>query len=169
MAARDAQVRLAQKNVLETGKFREYIGREDGRKRGDRPNYSGNALSLVSVRGNRATDSQGKEHSLTTAKPVGRDAQTEGITVRLRGSTQTEDRQKESLRPFAESLREIIQTSGRMTLGEAATRLKTGARKAQFEAAMRGVKSFSAFLKLFPGVFKLEIPAAGGTARVALV
>ena len=171
MAAQDAQVRLAQKNVLETGKFREYIGREDGRKRGDRPNYSGNALSLVSVRGNRATDSQGKEHSLTTAKPVGRDAQTEGITVRLRGSTQTEERQKESLGPFAESLREIIQTSGRtrMTLGEAATRLKTGARKAQFEAAMRGVKSFSAFLKLFPGVFRLEIPAAGGTTRVALV
>ena len=41
MAAQDAQVRLAQKNVLETGKFREYIGREEGRKRGDRPNYSG--------------------------------------------------------------------------------------------------------------------------------
>ena len=118
----------------------------------------------MSVRGNRATDSQGKEHSLTTAKPVGRDAQTEGITVRLRGSTQTEGGQKESLGPFADALREIIQTSGRtrMTLGEAATRLKTGARKAQFEAAMRGVKSFSAFLKLFPGVFKLEIPAAGG-------
>ena len=34
MAAQDAQVRLAQKNVEQTGKFREYIGRGDRRKRG---------------------------------------------------------------------------------------------------------------------------------------
>ena len=34
MAAQDAQVRLAQKNATETGTFREYIGRDDRRKRG---------------------------------------------------------------------------------------------------------------------------------------
>merc|ERR1712155_412519 len=34
MAAQDAQVRLAQTNILEAGKFREYIGREGGRKMG---------------------------------------------------------------------------------------------------------------------------------------
>ena len=34
MAAQDAQVRLAPNNVEETGAFREYIGRDDRRKRG---------------------------------------------------------------------------------------------------------------------------------------
>ena len=85
MAAQDAQVRLAQKNVEATGAFREYIGRDDRRKRGDRPNYSGSVVTLVNVRGNRAVDDQGKEHSLTTVKPVAQDAQTERISVRLRG------------------------------------------------------------------------------------
>ena len=170
MAAQDAQVRLAQKNVTNAGAFREYIGRDDRRKRGDRPNYSGTVVTLESVRGNKAIDSQGKEHSLTTVKPVDRDAQTERIAVRLRGSAQTDSRQRESLGPFAEQLREFIQNRGdaRLTLGEAAAWLKTGARKAQFEAAMRGVRSFSAFLKLFPEMFKVEIPAAGGTTRVRL-
>ena len=37
MAAQDAQVKLAQKNVEATGKFREYIGRDDRRKRGIGP------------------------------------------------------------------------------------------------------------------------------------
>ena len=60
MAAQDAQVRRAQKHVTETGKFREYIGRNDRRKRGDRPNYSGSAVTLESVRGNRAIDKQAR-------------------------------------------------------------------------------------------------------------
>ena len=170
MAAQDAQVRLAQKNVTDKGAFREYIGRDDRRKRGDRPNYSGTVVTLESVRGNKAIDSQGKEHSLTTVKPVPADAQTERIAVRLTGSAQTEARQRESLGPFAEQLREYIQNRGgaRLTLGQAAAFLKTGARKAQFEAAMRGVRSFSTFLRLFPEVFKVDVPAAGGTTRVGL-
>ena len=88
----------------------------------------------------------------------------------MRGSAQTDSRQRESLGPFAEQLREYIQNRGgaRLTLGQAAAFLKTGARKAQFEAAMRGVRSFSAFLKLFPEVFKVDVPAAGGTTRVGL-
>ena len=170
MAAQDAQVKLAQKNVEATGKFREYIGRDDRRKRGDRPTFSGEVITLQSVRGNRATDTQGKEHSLTTVKPVDRDARTEPIAVRLRGSAQTDARHRESLNPYAEQLREYISNRGgaRLTLGEAAAWLKTGGRKAQFEAAMRGVRSFSAFLKLFPEIFELDIPAAGGTTRVRL-
>ena len=107
---------------------------------------------------------------MTTVKPVPADAQTERIAVRLRGSAQTEARQRESLGPFAEQLREYINNRGgaRLTLGEAAAWVKSGARKARFEAAMRGVRSFSAFLKLFPEVFKVDVPAAGGTARVRL-
>ena len=123
------------------------------------------------MRGNKATDTQGKEHSLTTVKPVDRDARTEPIAVRLRGSAQTDARHRESLNPYAEQLREYISNRGsaRLTLGQAAAWLKTGGRKAQFEAAMRGVRSFSAFLKLFPEIFELDIPAAGGTTRVRLV
>ena len=171
MAAQDAQVRLAQKNVEATGKFREYIGRDDRRKRGDRPNYSGTVVTLESVSGNKAIDSEGKEHSLTTVKPVARDAISEPIAVHMRGSAQTDARQRESLGPFAEALRDILQSStgSRLTMGEAATRLKTGARKARFEAAMRGIRSFSTFVRLFPEMFELDIPAAGGTTRVRLV
>ena len=169
MAAQDAQVRLAQKNVTDKGAFRKYIGGRS-KQRGDRPNYSGTVVTLESVRGNRAVDSQGKEHSLTTVKPVDLDAETQPIAVRLRGSAQTDARQRESLGPFAEQLREFIQNRGdaRLSLGEAAAWLKTGARKARFEAAMRGVRSFSAFLKLFPEMFKVDVPAAGGTTRVRL-
>ena len=60
MATQDAQVRLAQKNVEATGKFREYIGRDDRRKRGTRPTFSGEVITLESARGNRAIDSQGE-------------------------------------------------------------------------------------------------------------
>ena len=171
MAAQDAQVRLAQNNVQATGKFREYIGRDDRRKRGDRPNFSGNVITLESVRGNKAIDDQGKEHSLTTIKPVARDARSEPIVVRMRGSAHTDARQRESLGPFAKALRDILQsnTGSRLTLGEAATRLKTGARKAQFEAAMRGIRSLSTFSRLFPEMFELGTPAAGGTMRVRWV
>ena len=112
MKAQDAQVRLAQKNAEATGKFREYIGRDDRRKRGDRPTYSGEVITLQSVRGNKATDTQGKEHSLTTVKPVDWDARTEPIAVRLRGSAQTDARQRESLNPYAEQLREYISNRG---------------------------------------------------------
>ena len=35
LADQDAQVRLAQKNVTDKGAFREYIGRDGCRKRGD--------------------------------------------------------------------------------------------------------------------------------------
>ena len=92
MQAQYAQVRLAQKNVKETGKFREYIGRDDRRKRGDMPHFPGGVITLESVRGNRAIDDQGKEHSLTTIKPVAQDARSEPIAVRIRGSAQTDTR-----------------------------------------------------------------------------
>ena len=123
------------------------------------------------MRGNNAIDEQGKEHSLTTIKPVARDARSEPIAVRLRGSAQTDARQRESLGPFAEHLRDFIQNRGdaRFTLGEAAAWLNTGARKARFEAATRTVRYFSAFLKLFPEIFELDIPAARGTTRFRLV
>ena len=104
MAAQDAQVRVAQHNVQATGKFREYIGRDDRRKRGDRPNFSGNVITLESVRGNKAIDGQGKEHSLTTIKPVARDARSEPVVVRMMGSAQTDARGRASgrlLRLFA--------------------------------------------------------------------
>ena len=44
MAAQDAQVRLAQKNVEETGAFREYIGLDDRRKRGAYQTSQGKSL-----------------------------------------------------------------------------------------------------------------------------
>ena len=44
MAAQDAQVRLAQNSVQATGKFREYVGRGDRRKRGTGLTSQGKSL-----------------------------------------------------------------------------------------------------------------------------
>jgi len=118
------------------------------------------------VRGNRAKDTEGKEHSLTTLKPVSEDARDTSITLRLVGSAQTEARQRQALEPFAGELREMLEARGdALTLGEAATRLR---RRPGFEAAMRGVRGFAAFLRLFPGVFEVQTGATGGAARVRL-
>jgi len=70
------------------------------------------------------------------------------------------------LEPFAGELREMLEARGdALTLGEAATRLR---RKAGFEAAMRGVRSFAGFLRLFPGMFEVQTGATGGASRVRL-
>ena len=86
-------------------------------------------------------------------KPVTQDAQTERVSVRLRGSAQTDARQKESLGPFAEALREFMHNRGgsRLSLGEVVAWLKTGARKAQFEAAMMGREELFGVFEAVPG------------------
>ena len=50
MAQQNAVIVTNQKNVQENGAVRTYIGREDIRRRGDRPQYSG-SVNLVSATG----------------------------------------------------------------------------------------------------------------------
>ena len=92
MAQQNAVVSTNQKN-MQQGAFRTYIGREDIRRRGDRPQYSGQVQLVSAIEGNRVKDSSGATHSMTLTKPVARDSQSTDIRVRLYGSTQTEDRQ----------------------------------------------------------------------------
>ena len=96
MAQQDAVVKGNQRNIQEQGGFRTYIGREDIRRRGDRPQYSGEVRLVSAVEGNRVKDSTGQTHSMTVAKPVSEQSASTAINVRLVGSTQTEQRKKRS-------------------------------------------------------------------------
>ena len=92
MAQQNAVVTTNQNNVQEQGAVRTYIGREDIRRRGDRPQYSGQVSLVSAVEGNRVKDSSGNAHSMTLTKPVPADSKSTTINVRLHGSSQTEDR-----------------------------------------------------------------------------
>ena len=97
-----------QRNVLEKGAFREYIGRDDQRKRGDRPNYNGTVKIVDSVSGNTVKATDGTIASLTTVRPV--DADSENVQIRLRqvGSAHTDNRKTRELQPYADKLAEIL-------------------------------------------------------------
>ena len=90
MAAQHNVTRNAQRGLEEKGAFREYIGRADARKRGDRPNYSGTVKLVDSIHGNTVKATDGTTHSLTTVRPVDKESKDVRITLRLAGSAQTE-------------------------------------------------------------------------------
>ena len=89
MAQQNAVVTKNQQNMQAEGAFRTYIGREDIRRRGDRPQYSGNVKLVDAVEGNRVKDGSGQTHSMTLTKPVPQGSENTDIRVRLAGSTQT--------------------------------------------------------------------------------
>ena len=58
MAQHNAVVTKNQQNMQKEGAFRTYIGREDIRRRGDRPQYSGNVTLVDAVEGNRVKETR---------------------------------------------------------------------------------------------------------------
>ena len=89
MKQHNAVVVQTQKNIQENGAYRTYIGKEDLRRRGDRPQYSGDVRLVAAVEGNRVIDGQGNTHSLTLAKPVPADSNITDIKARTSGSSKT--------------------------------------------------------------------------------
>ena len=98
MAQQNAVVSTNQRNVEDKGAVRQYIGREDIRRRGDRPQYSGSVSLVAAVEGNRVKDDKGNVHSMTLTKPVPQNSKSTDIKVRLYGSSQTEDRKREQFK-----------------------------------------------------------------------
>ena len=90
MAQQDAVVKTKQKNMTEQGGFRTYNGREDVRRGGDRPQFSGEARLVSAVEGNRARGNTGNTHSVTLAKPMPESNAPATINVRLAGSSSME-------------------------------------------------------------------------------
>ena len=86
-----------QNNMREQGGFRTYIGREDVRRRGDRPQYSGEVRLVDAIEGNRVNDSSGNTYSMTLAKPVPNTSASTAINVRLVGSSAVEQIKREEL------------------------------------------------------------------------
>ena len=105
IAHQNSIVERNQKNVQDNGAFRTYIGREDIRRRGDRPQYSGEVKLVSVVEGNRVKDASGNVHSLTLAKPVPRETDSTTINVRLAGSEQTESRKRDLMMKHAKALK----------------------------------------------------------------
>ena len=165
MAQQDAVVRTNQKNMVEQGGFRDYIGREDIRRRGDRPQYSGEVKLVSAVEGNRVKDSSGQTHSMTTTKPVPEQSASTTINVRLVGSTQTEERKREEFKKYAEALRSILAAEGSVFTSRAVTELMK--REPNYKKDL-GKMTFGNFVKLYPKLFELQTSAAGGTSKVRL-
>ena len=105
MAQQNAVIVTNQKNVQENGAFRIYIGREDIRRRVDRPQYSGSVNLVSATEGNRVKDDKGNVHSMTLTKPVPQSSKSTNIKGRLYGSSQTEDRKREQFKQFAQTLK----------------------------------------------------------------
>ena len=165
MQNQHAVVRTNQHNTQEQGAFRTYIGRADARKRGDKPLYGGTVHLVDSVSGNKVTDTHGKEHSLTTVRPVPADSENVNITLRLAGSKQQEDIKRKQFKQFADKLVEILSAhNGPMWTSKASLELR---RDPAFARTL-GRMTFAAFVKLFPNKLKLQTGVAGGASKVML-
>ena len=68
MAQQNAVIVTNQKNVQENGAVRTYIGREDIRRRGYRPQHSGSVSLVSATEGNRVKDDKADVHSMTLTK-----------------------------------------------------------------------------------------------------
>ena len=150
MKQQNAVVVHNQKNIQENGAFRTYIGKEDLRRRGDRPQYSGDVRLVAAVEGNRAKDESGNTHNLTLAKPVPTDSKSTYIRVRTAGSTQTEGRRRAQMSTHADALKNILMDRGAMNMSEAAIQL---AKDSPGFKRDKGNLTFKQFLELFPNMF----------------
>ena len=165
MAQQNAVVERNQKNIQENGAFRTYIGREDIRRRGDRPQYSGEVKLVSAVEGNRIKDSSGNVHSMTLAKPVPRETEGTTINVRLAGSEQTENRKRNLMMKHANSLQGLLRLHGWVYMSFAATEL--AADHPSFRKDL-GKMTFKQFVELFPDMFETQMSAGGGTSTIRL-
>ena len=165
MKQQNAVVVQNQKNIQENGGFRTYIGREDLRRRGDRPQYSGDVRLVAAVEGNRAKDESGNTHSLTLAKPVPADSSSTDIRVRTTGSTQTEGRRRTQMSTHADALKNILVDRGAMSMSEAAIQVTKDSPGFKRD---KGNLTFKQFLELFPKMFVTQTGASGGMSRVSL-
>ena len=165
MAQQNAVVQRNQKNIQENGAFRTYIGREDVRRRGDRPQYSGEVQLVSAVEGNRVKDASGHVHSLTLAKPVPRDSKGTAINVRLVGSEQTEHRKRDLMMKHARNLQALLRQSGWVYMSHASTELATDDPSFRTDLGNMG---FKRFVELFPELFETQTSAVGGASKVRL-
>ena len=130
------------------------------RKRGVKPNYSGTVKLVDSIHGNTVKAKDGTTHSLTTIRPVDKDAKDVRITLRLAGSAQTENRKRAGFQKYADKLEAILATNPRgMRTSDASVALRN--QDATFKDALKGM-TFTQFTNLFPELFETQTGAAGG-------
>ena len=165
MAQQNAVIVTNQKNVQENGAVRTYIGREDIRRRGDRPQYIGSVNLVSATEGNRVKDDKGNVHSMTLTKPVPQNSKSTDIKVRLYGSSQTEDRKRELFKQFAQTLKTLLMENGAMFASTATTELYK--REPNFKQRV-GQNEIWRISDTFPEMFKLQTSSSGGTSKVML-
>ena len=98
---------------------------------------------------------------MTFTKPAAGYSQSTDISVRRYGSSQTEDRKREQLRKYTETLRAMFAQRSMMWTSVVVTEIsKTDP---DFKTTL-GKTKFSAFLELSPERFKLQTSSSGGQA-----
>ena len=166
MAAQNNVTKNAQRGLEDKGAFREYIGRADARKRGDRPNYSGQVKLVDTIHGNTVKATDGTTHSLTTIRPVNRDSKDVQITLRLAGSQQIENKKRAAFQTYADVLAEILAANPRgMRTSDASVALRQ--REPRFRDAL-GRQTFTQFTNLSPERFETKTGASGGVSKIFL-
>ena len=135
------------------------------RRRGYRPQYSGDVKLVAAVEGNRVRDGQGNTHNLTLAKPVPTDNKSTDIKVRTSGSSQTEQRRIAQMSAYADALKILLTDRGTIHMSEAAIQLSKD--NPGFKRD-KGNLTFKQFLDLCPSMFSTQTSATGGVSRVSL-
>ena len=119
-------------------------------------------------------DTEGKRHPTKFVRPVPSDSAPVQPRDRFarRGSAQVQAKRQVVLRTYATNIaKEIRKAGGTLELWRIGTMLKQmgGFDLASREAGLSQKGVVANFLRTFPAKFKLDIPAAGGTASVSLI
>ena len=118
------------------------------------------------IHGNTVKATDGTTHSLTTVRPVDKDAKDVRITLRLAGSQQIENKKRTAFQTYATMLQEIRSENPRgMRTSDASVALRQ--RDPKFRDTL-GRLTFTQFTNLFPELFETKTGASGGTSKIFL-
>ena len=139
-----------------------------------KPRFSDEVHQVARVEGGTVVDTEGKRHPTKFVHPVPSESAPVEPRDRFarRGSAQVQSKRQVILRTYATNIaKEIRKAGGTLELWRVGTLLKQmgGFDLASREAGLSQKGLVANFLRTFPAKFKLDIPAAGGTASVSLI
>ena len=161
------QERIQQRaqKIEATGQFRIMEDRGGNFTRGFKPKF-GEVRQVNEIQGATVTDNKNQTHLTKFVLPIeSADNDLGPRRLEERGSQTQDAARRARLQPFANELVQFLQRKGAsVTAATAAKHLRT---QPGFTAAMRNVRNFGAFVKLFDSL-ALITTGAGGASRVRL-
>ena len=153
------------RRLEETGQFRIMEDMGGRFTRGFKPRF-GEVREVNEIQGATVVDNKNQDHLTKFVLPIETtDNDTGPRRIEQRGSQTQDAARRARLQPFADELVRFLQQKGSaVTTATAAKHLRE---QPGFTAALRNVRTFGAFLKLF-NVFTLMTTGDGGTSKVRL-